>query len=130
MNKITIIGALGKAPELRTTQAGKSVCTFSVAVDEKHGGTEKTTWFRVTAWGKLAELCQKYLDKGRKVCVIGSVGMSEYTGKDGKQHFNLEITADEVEFLGGKQDSTQTQDKTIGELSGFIQVDPSDELPF
>lgn len=112
---------------------GIPVCTFTVAVNnrERDKTKDSATFFRVTAWNKLADLCNQYLDKGRKVCVIGSVGFSEYEGKDGKQHFTLEVTASEVEFLGGKQDSTQvgTQEKTLAEL-GFVPVEPDSDLPF
>jgi len=102
-----IIGHLGRDPEMRYTQNGKPVTNFSVAVSRKFTGkdgqpVEKTKWFRVTAWNKLAELCNQYLSKGRLVLVTGEVDASAYTGQDGEPKASLEITARDVKFLDGK----------------------------
>ena len=77
MNKLTIIGNLTKDPELRTTQAGKNVCSFDVAV-KRRSGQEETDYFRVSAWNGLADTCARYLAKGRKVCVVGPVSVHTY----------------------------------------------------
>lgn len=125
MNRATIIGRLTKEPEQRTTQTGMTVANFTVAVDrrKKGSGQEKETdFFRITAWDKLGENCIRYLAKGRKVAVVGPVSVSTYTGNDGKTRANLEIVAQEVEFLSSKNE-TQTDPAT-----GMQQVD--DELPF
>ena len=100
---MTIIGNLVRDPELRSTQSGKEVCTFTVAVNRR-GKDNGTDYFRVSAWGELGKNCQKYLDKGRKVCVSGSVSASAYTNKDGKPVGSLEVFAGEVEFLSPKTD--------------------------
>lgn len=131
MNKLTIIGSLGNDPELKSTKSGIPVCTFSVAVNGKKGDEKTTTWFRVTAWRQLGELCSKYLTKGRKVAVIGSVQVSTYTGSDGSTRASLEVTADEVEFLsaanqGEYSESRQTVQDHQNE---FVRVD-DEELPF
>ena len=106
MNKLTIIGNLTKDPELRTTQSGVSVCSFTVAVNRrKKDQQEETDYFRVTAWRERAEICAKWLIKGRKVCVIGPVSVSTYAGQDGKTYANLEVLADEVEFLSSKEEN-------------------------
>jgi len=104
MNKLTIIGNLVRDPELRTTSQGISVCTFTVAVNRRNTreGQPEADFFRVTAWRQLGENCAKYLAKGRKVCVVGSVSVSTYTGNDGATKANLEVTADDVEFLSPK----------------------------
>lgn len=104
MNKLTIIGNLTKNPELRTTATGLSVCTFSVAVNRKRQqeGQPDADFFRVTAWRQLGEICAKYLDKGRKVCVVGPVSVNTYTGSDGKTRASMEVTAEDVEFLTPK----------------------------
>ena len=104
MNKLTIIGNLVRDPELRTTSQGISVCTFTVAVNRRNTreGQPEADFFRVTAWRQMGENCGKYLAKGRKVCVIGSVSVSTYTGNDGSTKANLEVTADDVEFLSPK----------------------------
>lgn len=104
MNKLTIIGNLVRDPELRTTSQGISVCTFTVAVNRRNAkeGQPEADFFRVTAWRQMGENCGKYLAKGRKVCVVGSVSVSTYTGNDGATKANLEVTADDVEFLTPK----------------------------
>lgn len=119
MNKLTIIGNLTKDPELRTTQSGHEVCNFTVAVNRRGGnGSDDADFFRVVAWDKLGKNCQNYLMKGRKVCVIGPVGMRTYTGNDGKTRAELEVVAQDVEFLSSK-----------GEPAGYTPVE-TDELPF
>lgn len=132
MNRLTIIGNLTKDPELRTTTTGVSVCTFTVAVNRprKQGEEEQADFFRVTAWRERGELCAKWLIKGRKVCVVGPVSVSTYTGNDGKTYANLEVTAMEVEFLSaaGQQQEQQEAPK-VDAQSGFAQVE-TDELPF
>lgn len=104
MNKLTIIGNLVRDPELRTTSQGISVCTFTVAVNRRNAreGQPGADFFRVTAWRQLGENCAKYLVKGRKVCVVGAVSVSTYTGNDGETKANLEVTAEDVEFLSPK----------------------------
>ena len=108
--QLIIVGNLGKDPEMRYTPSGVPVTTFSVAVNRRwtnQDGTpgEETTWFRVTAWRKLAETCSQYLAKGRQVMVIGRVQVSAYEGQDGSPRASLEVTADSVRFLGGRGDA-------------------------
>ena len=100
MNKLTIIGNLTKDPELRTTQAGKNVCSFDVAV--KRRGQDEADYFRVSAWNGLADTCARYLAKGRKVCVIGPVSVHTYETNSGKHGATLEVIAEDVEFLTPK----------------------------
>lgn len=106
MDRLEFIGNLTKDPELRTTQTGISVCSFSVAVNKpltkaqrEAGQQPQAKYYRVSAWRELGENCAKYLAKGRKVYVCGSVDVSTYTGNDGMVHANLEVQANEVEFL-------------------------------
>ena len=102
MNKLTIIGNLTRDPELRTTSSGINVCSFTVAVNRRRSANSnqpEADFFRVTAWRQLGENCQRYLAKGRKVAVTGSVSVSTYTGNDGTTRATLEVTADDVEFL-------------------------------
>lgn len=105
MNKLTIIGNLTRDPETRVTQSGSSVCSFTVAVNRR-GKSDEADFFRVSAWNKLAETCQQYLSKGRKVAVTGPVSVSTYTGQDGKAYANLEVMAQDVEFLTPKGEQT------------------------
>lgn len=102
-----VIGHLGKDPEMRYTPSGVPVTSFSVATSRRWTNAngeqqEKTTWFRVTAWRKLAELCNQYLTKGRLVMVEGEVEASAWTGQDGQARATLELTARNVKFLGGR----------------------------
>lgn len=129
MNRLTIIGNLTKDPELRTTQSGINVCTFTVAVNRRkrdENGQDEADFFRVTAWRELGELCARWLIKGRKVCVVGAVSISTYTGQDGKTYSNLEVLAQDVEFLTSRDQTAQPESKPTG---GFTQVE-TDELPF
>ena len=127
MNKLTIIGNLTRDPELRTTQTGLPVCSFTVAVNKR---TQKdhpeADYFRVTAWRQLGELCQKYLAKGRKVCVIGPVSVQTYQNKDGETKASLEVTAEDIEFLTPRNETAPAQ---IDTMSGYVEVN-ADDLPF
>lgn len=89
---------------MRVTSQGISVCSFTVAVNRRNQkeGQPEADFFRVTAWRQLGENCAKYLAKGRKVCAVGPVSVSTYTGNDGATKANLEVTADDVEFLSPK----------------------------
>ena len=105
MNKLTIIGNLTRAPELRTTTSGVSVCSFSIAVNRKRTANNpepEADFFTVTAWRELGEICAKYLDKGSKVCVIGPVSVRQWES-NGKHGASLEVAADDVEFLSSRQ---------------------------
>ena len=126
MNKLTIIGNLTKDPELRQTPDNIPVCNFTVAVNhrKKSDTQPDADFFRVTAWRGLAETCQKYLAKGRKVCVIGSVSVRLYNAADGSARANMEVTADDVEFLTPKSESNGNDNH-----SGFTPVS-NDELPW
>ena len=126
MNKLTIIGNLTRDPEVRTTQSGVNVCSFTVAVNKrnKQNNAEEADFFRVTAWRQLADICGKFLQKGKKVCVIGAVSVSTYTGNDGNTRASLEVTADDVEFL-----SPKVSDLPPEVPPQYQQVDV-DELPF
>jgi single-strand DNA-binding protein len=109
-NKITIVGYLGRDPELRYTPQGTALCKMSIATTEKRksvsGETEeRTTWFRVTAWGRQAELANEYLAKGRQVYVEGRLRLEEYTDREGQKRFSAEVSATEIQFLGHRTDS-------------------------
>ena len=135
MNKLTIIGNLTRDPELRTTTTGLSVCTFTVAVSRKRTQNQQqpeADYFRVTAWRERGEICAKYLQKGKKVCVIGPVSVSTFTGNDGTTRANLEVTAEEVEFLSSRQEAPAAAPEPIRDpQTGMEQIEmDTDELPF
>ncbi|HEX8708998.1 MAG TPA: single-stranded DNA-binding protein [Pyrinomonadaceae bacterium] len=110
-NKIIVVGNLGRDPEMRYTPQGTPVCTFSIASNERrksNTGEQQniTTWFRVTVWGKQAETVAKYLTKGRSVYVEGRLHLEEWTDKDGKPRYTLELNASDVQFIdsaGGQE---------------------------
>lgn len=141
MNKVFIVGNLTRDPELRSTRDGISVCSFTVAVNRRvrnaEAGQPEADFFRVTAWRQLGEICAKYLAKGRKVSVTGTVSASAYTAQDGSARASLEVTADDVEFLTPRGEvgdvpaapRAQAPAPAAPQSNGFVQVD-DDELPF
>jgi single-strand DNA-binding protein len=107
-NKIIVVGNLGRDPEMRYTPQGTAVCSFSIASNERRkdkAGEQQdvTTWFKVTVWGKQGENVSKYLSKGRSVYVEGRLHVEEWTDKEGKQRYTLEINASDVQFIDGAQ---------------------------
>ncbi len=112
--KLILIGRLGRDPEMRYTPDGTPVTTISVATDRKWTDAsgqqqQKTTWFKVTAWRKLAENCNQYLTKGRLVLVEGELSESKpYQGRDGEWRANLDVRAWDVEFLGSREGGAAT----------------------
>ena len=137
--KIIIAGNLGRDPELRYTQDGTPVVNFSVATNRRWSNQdgssgEETIWFRVSAWRRLAETCNQYLQKGRQVLVEGRLNVDSatggprvWTGQDGNPRASFEITANTVKFLGGRGDSVDVGGP------GAPQEPPSEEgeeIPF
>jgi single-strand DNA-binding protein len=108
MHTIIITGRLGRDPEMRFTESGKPVTSFSVADNRRYTGAdgeprEETVWFDVTAWGRLAETCNEHLAKGRQVAIEGRLKpIRVWTGNDGQARASYEVTARSVEFLGTK----------------------------
>ena len=106
VNKVILLGRLGQDPELKYTPGGAAVCNFSVATTEswtdKQGQKqEKTEWHRIVVWGKLAELCNQYLAKGRQAFVEGRLQTRSWDDKDGSKRYTTEIMANTVQFIGG-----------------------------
>ena len=150
MNKVYLIGNLTRDPEMRSTNTGIPVCNFSIAVNRRfrnaQTGQQETDFFNIVAWRQLAELCSRYLAKGRKVAVSGSIQTRTYEAQDGSKRTAFDIVADEVEFLSAGQGSASSADYASPMSSpapaprqqapafspadaGFTQVD-DDELPF
>ena len=110
LNKVMIIGYLGRDPEMRYTSSGKPVTSFSVATNrtwssssgERH---EETEWFTVVAWGTLAEICKQHLAKGAQVYIEGRLQTRRWEDTDGKKHASVEIVASEMIQLGEKKES-------------------------
>lgn len=109
--KITVVGHLGRDPELRYLPNGNAVCNFSIGVSEKNNGVKHTTWFKVSLWGKRAEAANQYLTKGVPVLVTGRLRSGDdgnpatFTKRDGTMGTSFEINADDFSFMGSKDDS-------------------------
>ena len=133
MNKLYIIGNLVRNPESRTTQSGKQVCSFCVAVNRpRHAeGQPDVDFFRINAWGALADNCARYLVKGKKVCVVGPVSVSTYTTQNGETRASMDVTADEVEFLtpASETPAKAPEAPKTDRQTGFTQVN-TEPLPF
>ena len=107
LNQCNFIGRLGRDPEIRYTQSGKAVASFSLACSEKRGGEESTEWVNIVAWEKLAEICGQYLTKGSLVFISGRMQTRKWQDKDGNDRYTTEIVAREMKMLDGKKDSQQ-----------------------
>ncbi len=107
LNHCTFIGNLGADPELRYTQAGTAVANFNIAVTEKWTkdgeAHERTEWVRIVAWDKLAEICEKYLTKGKQVFISGKMQTRKWQDRDGVEKYTTEITAQQMLMLGGRE---------------------------
>ena len=137
MNKIIVIGNLGRDPEMRYTPSGQSVTSFSIATNRKFtvGGEqrEETDWFNVSAWGRLSELCNQYLTKGQQVYVEGRLHLRSYEGRDGQTRWVNEISLTDVQFLSrssGAGDEPPPYDNEPGTMDSGPMGDDVDDLPF
>jgi len=140
--KITIIGHLGRDPEMRYTDSGQTVCNFSVATTRTYPGADgsqkkETAWFKVTAWGKLAEICNQYLHKGSKVMIEGRLVIDPATGgpkifkrQDGSAGASFEITAAEVKFLDSKGDRNDADEGAPAAGGHSSSVSDDEDIPF
>ena len=138
MNKVVLIGNIASDIESRTTQSGVAQCSFRLAVQRKFtsaNGERETDFLQIVAWRKTAELCQKYLTKGRKVAVEGSIQTRSYDAQDGSKRYVTEIIADNVEFVESKSgnadngNTAATSGNARRSSGGFTEVD-DDALPF
>jgi single-strand DNA-binding protein len=132
--KTIVIGNLGKDPEMRYTPSGVPVTSFSVATSRKWTNAngeqqEKTTWFRVTCWRKLAETTAQYLKKGRLVLVEGDIDAAAYTDREGSARATLELTATGIRFLGSRGEAGEGLPGSAGDAGDELPVH-EDEIPF
>ena len=139
MNKVYLIGNLTRDPEISTTTSGISVCRMSIAVGRRFSNAEggrDTDFFNVTAWRGTADNCAKFLKKGNKIAVSGSIQTRNYEKADGTKGFSVDIVADELEFLSSKNDGTGEGSSeggmTIGGSAPVSDLQPIDDdnLPF
>ena len=131
-NKVFLIGRLTRDPELRQTQSGTSFCPFSIAVNRNYtnaNGEREADFINITVWRGTAENCARYLTKGRRVAVVGSLQSRNYEDKDGKKRTVVEVVGDEVEFLSDK--SEKQDSNTPAPKSAKANLQPvDDELLF
>ena len=122
MNNVTLLGRLTKDPDMRYTTGGTSVCTFTLAVDRFK--KDEADFINIVTWNKTADLCEKYLAKGRLVALVGRIQTRNYEGTDGKKVYVTEVVADQVKFLpnGQKQESGGIMDGAVKEQL--------DDMPF
>jgi len=133
MHKITIIGHLGRDPEMKYTPDGQAVTTFSVASSRKYKTAageqrEETEWFNVSVWGKLAEICNQYLAKGKQVYVEGRLKSRTYQAQSGETRFSLDVSCSEIQFLGGGQGQEHGQDQDQEPVAVGQEV--GEDIPF
>lgn len=134
MNSVNLIGRLTKDPEVRyISETGMAVATFTVAINRpvKQGQEKKTDYPRVTVFGRQAENCERYLDKGRLVGIQGRIQTGSYKGRDGKIVYTTDVIAERVEFLdfGDKAAQNDAQSVSEGVPEGFRAVS-DDDIPF
>ena len=113
MNSLHILGNVCSDVELRTTTSGKEVCNFSVAVNRRKTPQNQepgADYFRVSAWGELGKICERFLAKGKKVSIVGPISVRAYTNNKGEAVGQLELKADDVEFLSPKSAGTVVND--------------------
>jgi single-strand DNA-binding protein len=130
VNKVLLIGRLGNNPEIRYTNTGTAVANFNLATSESWNDKtgqkqERTEWHRVVVWGKLAELCEKYLAKGRQCFVEGRLQTRSWDDKDGNKRYTTEIVANTVQFLGGP--NAQASQPAAGVGAGMSE--PMGDMP-
>ncbi|WP_195540366.1 single-stranded DNA-binding protein [Eubacterium maltosivorans] len=111
MNKVILVGRLARDPELRTTNTGKSVATFSLAVDRrfKQEGQPTADFFNIVAWGRQAEVICQYLGKGRQIALTGRLQSRSYDAQDGSKRYVTEVVLEEFDFIGSKNDGGYNQ---------------------
>ncbi|MBO7218824.1 MAG: single-stranded DNA-binding protein [Clostridia bacterium] len=135
MNKVMLIGNLTKDPEINTTSSGVSVCSFSIAVSRRFANAEgerEADFFNIVVWRQFAETCHKYLKKGSKVGIVGSIQNRSYQAADGSKRYATDIVADEVEFLSTNREGGEAVDTKVTGNEDVTNLQPVDDdgLPF
>lgn len=144
LNKVMLIGNLGKDPEVRYTTSGTAVASFSLATSERFknkGGEweDRTEWHNITLWGRLAEIAGEYLGKGKTVYIEGRLQTRKWQDRDGRDRYTTEIVGDKMQMLGGKGEGAGRQaggrapdDSGSGNAPGFEEpaFNPDDDIPF
>ena len=136
VNKVIVLGRLGADPEVKNVSASSTVARLSVATsenwtDREGQKQERTEWHRIVVWGKLAELCGKYLTKGRQVYIEGRLQTRSWEDQQGQKRYTTEIVANTVQFLGGPAETSRENTTSANEDFGpEPSFDSADEIPF
>lgn len=140
VNKVILVGNLGKDPELRYTPSGTAVCTFSLATTERFKNKQgeqqdRTEWHNIVVWAGLAEICGKYLTKGKQIYLEGRLQYRSYDDRDGNKRYITEVVANEMQMLGraGDQPDSGRSSSSSDDFSQAPpepQFNPDDDIPF
>lgn len=133
LNSVILQGRLTETPELKTTPSGKSVTSFSLAVerDFSTNGEKETDFINIVAWNGTAEFVCKYFTKGKQMIVKGSLQVRKYQTKDGENRYTTEVLADKVYFAGDKEKAPQGENYSDNtDESGFMEINSDEDLPF
>ena len=144
VNKVILVGNLGRDPEVRFMPNGEAVCNFSIATtdnwkDKAGAKQERTEWHNIVMYRKLAEIAGEYLKKGRPVYVEGRLQTRKWQTKEGQDRYTTEIIVDQMQMLGGRDGGGSNPDDAVGgsfshestqSATQHVQVDPDDEIPF
>jgi single-strand DNA-binding protein len=135
LNKVMVIGHLGKDPEMRYTPSGRPVTTFTIAVSRSWNTADgerrtETEWFNIVAWGNLAEICKQYLYKGQQVYIEGRLQTRRWEDKEGQKHTSVEVVANEMMMLGDRRDNSNQSQESGQEEGQSEPIDDEDEFPF
>ena len=145
LNKVILGGRLTADPELKTTQSGISVVSFTIAVSRRYskdsGQQNESDFFNVTAWRQTAEFVSRYFRKGSSICIVGTIQNRNWTDQEGQKHYRTDIVADEVMFVDSRSDSPVAGDtfghsaapafsSPMGTAPKFEEIKTDDDLPF
>ncbi|MGB9773247.1 MAG: single-stranded DNA-binding protein [Bacteroidota bacterium] len=135
LNKVTLIGNLGKDPEIRYTTSGVAVANFTMATterwkDQDGNQQEHTEWHNIVAWRRLAEIANEYLKKGNKVYVEGKIRTRSYDDKNGVKRYVTEIVADDIILFGGRPGAPETEIEEVDKGEALPESGPEEDLPF
>jgi single-strand DNA-binding protein len=135
LNKVMVIGHLGRDPEMRYTPSGRPVTTFTVAVSRTWNTADgerrsETEWFNIVAWGNLAEICKQYLHKGQQVYIEGRLQTRHWEDKEGQKRTNVEVVANEMMMLGDRRDNSKGAQESDKDDDFSEPLADEDEFPF
>ena len=133
MNKTILMGRIAKDVELRQTQNGVAVASFTIAVNRRFAkeGQQSADFINCVAWKQQAEFIAKHFGKGKMICIVGNLQSRSWEGQDGKRMYATEVAVDEVYFTGEKkEETTESSENDVAGESGFNSVTPDGDLPF